>query len=77
MHGAGAHALAIPGIIATLEGWAADPSKIKTEDIKGVISGASGLLKPAWPILICCKSLYLSKVYSRAIYSPDLRLYCR
>jgi hypothetical protein len=47
MHGAGAHALAIPGIIATLEGWAADPSKIKAEDIKGVISGASGLLKPA------------------------------
>ncbi len=45
MHGA--HALAIPGIIATLEGWASDPSKIKAEDIKGVISGASGLLKPA------------------------------
>jgi hypothetical protein len=47
MHGAGAHTLAIPGMIATLEGWAADPSKIKAEDIKGVISGASGLLKPA------------------------------
>ena len=47
MHGGGAHALAIPGMIATLEGWAADPSKIKAEDIKGVISGASGLLKPA------------------------------
>jgi KAP family P-loop domain len=45
MHGA--HALAIPGIITTLEGWASDPSKIKPEDIKGVISGARGLLKPA------------------------------
>lgn len=47
MHGGGAHALAIPGMIATLEGWAADPGKIKPEDIKGVIAGASGLLKPA------------------------------
>jgi KAP family P-loop domain len=46
MHGAGAHALAIPGILTTLEGWAADPSKIKADDIKGMISGASGLLKP-------------------------------
>src|SRR5437764_9067769 len=47
MHGGGTHALAIPGMIAMLEGWAADPSKIKPEDIKGMIAGASGLLKPA------------------------------
>lgn len=47
MHGGGAHAHAIPGMIATLEGWAADPGKIKPEDIKGVIAGARGLLKPA------------------------------
>jgi hypothetical protein len=47
LHGLGPHALAIPGLLGTLEGWAADPSKIKKEDIQGVISGASDLLKPA------------------------------
>jgi predicted KAP-like P-loop ATPase len=45
-HGAGLYALGIPTLLHTLEGWAADPSKIHKEDIEAVISGASGLLKP-------------------------------
>jgi len=47
LHGAGAHALAIPALLGTLEGWAANPTNIKKEDIDSVISSASGLLKPA------------------------------
>ncbi len=47
LHGLGPHALAIPAVLGTLEGWAADPTKIKKEDIERVISSASDLIKPA------------------------------
>jgi hypothetical protein len=47
MHGLGSHAFAIPALLGTLEGWAADPGKIKKEDVEGVISGASELIRPA------------------------------
>ena len=46
LHGLGPHALAIPAILGTLEGWAADPTKIKKQDIEGIISSASDLIKP-------------------------------
>jgi predicted KAP-like P-loop ATPase len=46
MHDTGPYALGIPALLGTLEGWTADPSKIKKEDIEAVISGASELVKP-------------------------------
>ena len=47
LHGLGPHAVAIPALLGTLEGWAADPAKIKKEDIEGAISSATDLVKPA------------------------------
>jgi len=47
LHGLGPHAVAIPALLGTLEGWAADPTQIKKEDIEGAISSAADLVKPA------------------------------
>src|SRR6266404_857886 len=46
LHGLGVHALAIPAILGTLEGWSADPTKITKENIDSVLSGAKDILKP-------------------------------
>jgi len=47
LHGLGAHALAIPALLGTLEGWAADPTKLTKENVESMISGAKDILKPS------------------------------
>jgi KAP family P-loop domain len=47
LHGLGAHALAIPALLGTLEGWAADPTKLTKENLESVLSGAKDILKPS------------------------------
>jgi hypothetical protein len=46
-HGVPAHALAVPAIISSLEGWSADPTKLTKENVESVLSGAKDILKPA------------------------------
>jgi len=46
LHGLGAEALAIPVILNSLEGWAADPAKLTKENVDSAISGVKDLIKP-------------------------------
>src|SRR5271168_4170366 len=46
LHGLGAHALAIPAVLGTLEGWVTDPTKLTKENVEAVLSETKGLLKP-------------------------------
>ena len=45
LHGLGVHALAIPPLLSTLEGWASDPTKLTKENIESALSEAKGILK--------------------------------
>lgn len=47
LHGLGVHALAIPALLGTLEGWAADPTKLTKENVESVLTGAKDILKPS------------------------------
>lgn len=46
LHGHGAEALAIPAVLGSLEGWAADPTKLTKENVESLLSGAKELIKP-------------------------------
>jgi hypothetical protein len=45
LHGLGVHALAIPPLLSTLEGWASDPTKLTKENVESALSEAKGILK--------------------------------
>jgi hypothetical protein len=46
LHGLGAHALAIPAVLGTLEGWVTDPARLTKENVEAVLAETKGLLKP-------------------------------
>ena len=46
LHGLGPQALAIPGILASLESIVSDPAKLTKENVESVLSGAKELIKP-------------------------------
>jgi hypothetical protein len=46
LHGLGAHALAIPAVLGTLEGWVTDPTKLTRENVEAALAETKGLLKP-------------------------------
>jgi len=46
LHGLGPTALAIPALLSTLEGWAANPTKVTKENVESILSDAKGMLKP-------------------------------
>lgn len=48
-HGLGVHALGIPAILASLEGWAHDPTKITKENVESVLASTKDILRPAEP----------------------------
>jgi len=45
LHGLGMHALAIPPLLNTLEGWASDPTTLTKENVESALSEAKGILK--------------------------------
>jgi hypothetical protein len=46
LHGLGLHALAIPGLLNAMEGWASKPETFSKENVESALSEAKDLLKP-------------------------------
>lgn len=46
LHGLGVHALAIPVLLNTMEGWATNPATLTKENVESALSGVKDILKP-------------------------------